>query len=279
METGSSVSWRLLGASVAGTRHQTLGRVCEDAHGYRLLADGGVALSVADGAGSAARAAEASAGAVQAALDTVEARFSDGDGLADPTWQETLLRDAIQAARSALIQRARLSPDVEVEREDDPGDSVALDARLRELATTFLLAVASRHGIAVVQIGDGAIIVSDRAGAVRVVTSPAHGEYLNETTFLTADDFLDRAQFFVSTEEDVRAVAILTDGLELVALNRATGEPHPPFFRPLWEFASQPNASEDELVRFLSSDRLKSYTDDDKTLVLAVRCITEQTGT
>jgi len=276
--TDSPDSWRLVGASVAGTRHQTLGRVCEDTHGYRYLADGSVALSVADGAGSAARAAEASARAVHAALEAVEAAYSGGDDLADPARQEALLRHAIQAARSALIQRT-LPTDDEPERGDGPVDFVALDERLRELATTFLLAVASRHGIAVVQIGDGAVVVSDREGVLRVVTKPAHGEYLNETTFLTADDFLDKAQFFVSTDEEIRAVAILTDGLEMVALNRATGEPHPPFFRPLWDFAGQPDAREEELVRFLSSDRLKPYTDDDKTLVLAVRCITEPTDT
>jgi len=56
------VSWRVLGASVRGVRHLRDGTPCQDAHAWRALPDGRVALAVADGAGSAAHA-EAGAGA------------------------------------------------------------------------------------------------------------------------------------------------------------------------------------------------------------------------
>ncbi|MGH2459590.1 MAG: PP2C family serine/threonine-protein phosphatase [Chloroflexota bacterium] len=264
-------AWRIVGASVAGTSHRSRGRPGEDAHGYRLLADGSLALGVADGAGSASRAAAASERAVQAALDFVEQAFADGRGCADSDATEDLLRDTFRAARQALV-------DLAAARSDPPPDdgeatgTLDPEARLRECATTLLFAIVAERRVVAGQIGDGAIVVGDGAGRARLLTGPDHGEYLNETAVLSAPDFLERVRFAVSDFDEPLTVAILTDGLEIVALNWATGQPHAPFFGPLWDFAGRPGAGSAELVAFLTSERLSRYTDDDKTLVLAVPC-------
>ncbi len=271
-----TVAWRVIGASVVGTSHRSRGRPCEDAHGHRLLADGGLALAVADGAGSAAHASTASARAVESALEFVEQAFAAGHRLAGPTESEDLLREAIQAARRALVDLASTAPDPRLD-DDAPLATVETEPRLADYATTLLLAIISPGRVAAAQVGDGAIVVGDGAGAVRALTRPDHGEYLNQTTFLTSSDFLERARFALSDGADLSAIALLSDGLEMVSLNWATGEPHAPFFSPLWDFAREPSAAASAIEEFLASDRLSAYTDDDKTLVLAVSCTTAPT--
>ena len=64
---------------------------------------------------------------------------------------------------------------------------------------------------------------------------------------------------------------MLTDGIQLLAVRYADNTAHEPFFEPLFEFAENPNSSNAELEEFLRSERVCERTDDDKTLVLAVR--------
>ena len=74
--------------------------------------------------------------------------------------------------------------------------------------------------------------------------------------------------------ESVRALAASTDGLLRLALRLPGGEPHAPFFRPLFDFAAtsrrgRPGATR---ARTLSGvGAVCARTDDDKTLVLAAR--------
>jgi len=74
--------------------------------------------------------------------------------------------------------------------------------------------------------------------------------------------------------ERIQEVALLTDGLQMLALNFAARKPHAPFFEPLFT-ALRGAVSPDDLVvplrAFLDSDAVNSRTDDDKTLVLATR--------
>src|SRR5205823_1951909 len=82
--------WRILGASVAGTSHRSRGLGCDDANAYRLLADGTAILAVADGAGSASRAAEGAACAVRSALLRVESGLQESTPCDEAGWCELL---------------------------------------------------------------------------------------------------------------------------------------------------------------------------------------------
>jgi hypothetical protein len=69
-------------------------------------------------------------------------------------------------------------------------------------------------------------------------------------------------------------MAMLTDGLQMIALDYATKKPHLPFFGPLFsKLRSATNADELEpsLRDFLGSSRVNERTDDDKTLIVATR--------
>jgi hypothetical protein len=69
----------------------------------------------------------------------------------------------------------------------------------------------------------------------------------------------------------------MSDGLTRLALKRPNNEPHPPFFKPLFAFVESSASSNDgaqatdALTEFLTSPRVCERTDDDKSLVLALR--------
>ncbi len=242
-------SWRVFGASVVGTRHQQAGRGCEDAHCYRVL-DQVALLAAADGASSAPRAAEGSTRAVEAALSSLDGSVS----ATPPTDRDGWLRVVDRAMVDAL----------------DALRALAADGNLRDFDTTLLLSIVAPDWLVAAQVGDGAI-VAQVAEQLTSLTLPSHGEYVNETIFLTSADYQRGVQRHVRSDvREVQGVALLTDGLEPLALNLPSGEPYGPFFEPLFKLAAGHDFSADEIASFLSSERVCQRVDDDRTLLLAV---------
>ena len=128
------------------------------------------------------------------------------------------------------------------------------------------------------QIGDGAIVVGGEgveaddssAAPYRLVFQPDSGEYVNETSFLTQSDFAERIQV-VHLAARIEELAVLSDGLQRLALDLARGRPYPSFFLPM--FAAPTRAPTRCRGRWSSSSirRASTRTDDDKTLILAQR--------
>jgi hypothetical protein len=143
---------------------------------------------------------------------------------------------------------------------------------LRDYARTLCAAVITARQSVFFQIGDGAI-VARRSGAFGVVFWPQSGEYLNTTSFLTSADFRERLQVCV-VDGEFADVALLTDGVERLALQFDAQTSHAPFFRPLFaavRAAQDADALTEDLKRFLESDSVTIKNDDDKTLLLACR--------
>jgi hypothetical protein len=108
-------------------------------------------------------------------------------------------------------------------------------------------------------------------GELWAATRPQRGEYANEAYFLTMDDALEYVDV-QAYRQQVNALAASTDGLLRLALRLPGGEPHGPFFSPLFEFAAEAGSvaeAQAQLVHFLDSSQVCARTDDDKTLVLA----------
>lgn len=243
-------AWHVVGASVQGTAHARLGVPCQDAHAWRIMPDDTLVLAVADGAGSAGRSLEGAQVAVQAALHAL----TDGLEAREPLPAEALLRDAFLRARESVAALAA-----------DSGTP------LPQFATTLMAALVTTDGLNVASLGDGALI-ADAGEELRMASAPPQkGEYANETHFLTQDGALDVVQV-ARFDGPVRAVAATTDGLMRLALRLPDYLPHAPFFQPLFAFAANGHdGAADELAAFLASERVAARTDDDKTLVIAVR--------
>jgi hypothetical protein len=160
----------------------------------------------------------------------------------------------------------------ELARERIDAEAATLDVPARDFASTLCVAILSSSGSCFFQIGDGAIVL--KSGEVcGAVFWPDSGEYVNTTTFITSNDYRDRLKFFV-TERNYSNVALFTDGIERLALQFDTLTPHTPFFAPLFQALHTLDnwqSLEDQLGAFLSSESVCKRSDDDKSLIVAVR--------
>ena len=240
--------WKVLGASVEGSGHRRDNTGCQDAHAWTVVGPETLVAAVADGAGSAPRSAEGSRNAADFAVEYIAWRLSEED-VAEPS---ELVLDAMEATRRRLLRYAR--------GETRP---------LRDFATTLAIVIATPDRVVAAQVGDGAVVVGNRDGALDGLANGEPQEYLNETTFLTSRQW--RAACTVGeAATQVEALALLTDGLGLLALDLADGNrPHAPFFNPLLGSVREGGIGKEALERFLGSERVANRTDDDVTLVLA----------
>jgi hypothetical protein len=213
-----------------------------------------------DGAGSASRSLDGATLAVDRFLrDFGEASSRSGlDAITKEFVEDWLSR--LRAEISESAEAADLSP--------------------REFACTVLGAVIGPDRAAFFQIGDGAMVVSNRAEPDDYgwVFWPQHGEFANQTNFVTQDNALEVLEF-ESEERCVDEVAIFTDGIERLVLDLREKTAHAPFFRTLfrWLVKTEPAVVDDKIPtsevigRYLGSEQVNGRTDDDKTLILASR--------
>jgi serine/threonine protein phosphatase PrpC len=246
--------WRVAGASVAGSSHEKLGAVCQDSHAWKALPNGILVLAAADGAGSASAA---EIGSSIAARESVKVAVDVLGGAGDSPSDE-LLKDALDRCFDAALQTVN----AEAGKRGIPS---------RELATTLIVAAVGRTFAAAAQIGDGAMVAADREQNIFSITTPQCGEYINEVTFLTSPKAAESRQFGVRRTAIAHA-AVLTDGVQMLALRMPEGQAHAPFFAPLFRFNAAEedvSASEEKLRSFLRSDRVRMRADDDLTILLA----------
>lgn len=243
--------WRVAAASVLGTSHQKTGQLCQDAHCWETLPGGILVAAVADGAGSASLG---KVGAIVGAQTAVETIASAALPHTDTSAWKSLLISALAAAKVAVEAEAG-----------------ACKTAARELATTLIVVVATPELIAAAQIGDGVAVASDRTGNLTALTTPQRGEYANETTFLVSPQAIESAQVNVWYGTTAK-IALLSDGLQMLALEMNQSKPYVPFFSPLFRFLAQiadETTAKQQLVGFLRSPRIAERTDDDLTLLLA----------
>jgi len=248
-----SRGWKYAAASVIGTSHlKSSDGECQDSHCFRYDSERDLFVcAVSDGAGSAVFSALGSQLASSLAVERVS-KAPD-----EVLHQPELARDTLTTIRDELINKAE-----------------GAGARLRDFASTLLVAIIHASTVTFWQIGDGAMCFRFRGeDHFNYAFWPAKGEYANVTQFITDENFLDEVEFD-STCADIVDLAVFTDGLERLALDFKAGEAHTKFFTGLFSYlhAQSPGHLidiESKLAQFLSSDRVNSKTDDDKTLVLA----------
>lgn len=255
---GCPQRWRVAAASVRGAGHEKRGEPCQDAHFWQALpgeagGSGVLLAAVADGAGSASLAEVGSSIAARSAVEALCASPLPSGDEHDEGWK-VWLASALRAARA------------EVEAE-----AARRQVEASELATTLIVVAAAPELVAAVQVGDGALVVSDGRGNITALTVPQSGEYINETTFLVSPNALESAQVVVWRQAATQ-LALFSDGLQMLALAMPQGAPHEPFFAPVFRFAAgacDEQAAGERLARFLASPRIRERTPDDVTLLLA----------
>jgi len=245
--------WRVLSASVQGSTHERQGLPCQDAHLWKLVSPDTLIIAVADGAGSARYAHEGAWFAVRAMVEFLRRQSrSSLVGREGGEWRALAVR-AVEAVRHSLAEQAKRR-------------RVALS----DFASTLIGVVVMPQAVAVVQIGDGAVVLEDTQGQLYLLTHTRVGEYLNETVFLTSRDALQYARF-EWWKGEAKHLAVFTDGLELLAIRFSDAMPHAPFFKPLFQWVDSPKVTKQRLETFLRSAKVRDRTGDDLTLVLVGR--------
>jgi serine/threonine protein phosphatase PrpC len=264
VSAGLAGVWTAVGATALGTAHIKQGLPCQDALQYTTLAGGSLLAVVADGAGTAELSEMGSRCAVDTALSWLVGKLEQDAPEECCAWLE-LFAETFRQAREAVLRLA-----------DEQGETP------RSFATTLTCAAATSDRLVVGQIGDGAVVGRGINGKLFTITHMQRGEYANETNFLTQDDALEQVIIDV-IDEPIDGLAVMSDGLTRLALNLPSKEPHAPFFQPLFAFVEagaknlNGNQAEKKLAAFLASERVCLRTDDDKSLLLAVRAPEDST--
>ncbi len=248
--------WKTVHASVAGTSHALAGTPCQDSCRVRQFQLNGVPALIAvcsDGAGSAKHSERGSFVICEQLITIVETELNAGLNLDDLT-RET-----------AVEWCARI-------RDVMKGVSHQIGCELRDLAATLLGALVLPEHACFFQIGDGAI-VAQYGDLYEVVFWPQSGEYINTTNFLTDEQFDTKLEFRVQRTTETSGLAMFTDGLERLILQYSDRTVHTPFLDPMFQSLANHDAVEliEPMKSFLSSQQVNDRTDDDKSLILALR--------
>lgn len=245
--------WIWIAASRCGTSHAQNGERRQDA--YRVVsAEAGILIAVAcDGAGSARYGRHGAALAARV-LSTHAERWVQRHTLIPTPIVVELWVAEVRLKIVATADRKGCVPE--------------------DFATTLVMTVTDGRSTIVAHVGDGAVVVREKvAGSLKALSWPHSGDYAATTFFLT--DAILNLRIDVIDDLPIDRVALFTDGLERLALDFTTQQPHGRFFETMFaSVAPGPSPGRNivrsgQLADFLDCDAVTSRTDDDKTLILA----------
>lgn len=255
------MAWRYAASSVTGTSHKASDTDCQDAHRCADLigpnGNSALAVVVSDGAGSAQAGAIGAAIVTSGLLARAEIWVADGRATTD-------------------LNRGTFLSWLDGVRESIAEDAGVRDLEMRDYAATLLFALVDDHASVFAQIGDGALVTSDTSADWAAQFWPQHGDYANQTYFVTdlpAHGRLDFAHGLYPVHE----LAVFTDGLERVLLDFAERRAHVPVFEKMLHPLRDSNGSghvdglSAALTAYLTSAPIIARADDDLTLVIASR--------
>lgn len=240
---------RVFGAAVIGPLHVQMNLPCQDACCYQVLSSNAIVIAVADGLGSASASDAGAKLAVESAVKAMVEASVEGIGS-----HEDIVRYAVSAARSALQDRAAVTP-----------------CELRDLACTLILAFLAESHLAVAHIGDGAV-VAQAEGQLHLVSAPGDSEFTNEVVPLTSTDW-EKEVRITSLTSHIDSIAVFTDGCQRAAFRKSENglEAFDRFFNPIFAYARDLLDIEEgakDIEALLASKKICENSDDDKTLVV-----------
>lgn len=252
--------WTFGAASVRGISHVKNGTRLQDAKRcFEVVdADGASVFCavVSDGAGSASHGGEGASIVCRTMAEALRSNFATGSREMP---SEELVWDWVDQVRDRIIHAASL-------RSLSP----------RDFAATMVLAVTDGNRTVTAHVGDGAVVARSEAEQNWLLLSESeNGEYASTTYFVT-DSGTPRLRV-AEHDEKIDAIFLFSDGIENQVLDSATNEPYENFFTPMVKpFISSKALGRDDflsgrLSAYLDSEKFAEHTDDDKTLVIAVK--------
>jgi hypothetical protein len=255
--------WLITSAVVQGKSHLDSGVPCQDACHAATTADGRwLVAAVSDGAGSAPRSREASAFVARHVASALIAETAKIEARGPGVWLKDRVHAIVIEAREQLRE---MGPDI------------------AEFHCTLLGVLLGPTGGFFFHVGDGAALASSAGlqetsgkAALKlwrkvILSEPENGEYVNETYFITQDDW-DKHLRSLVLPDDIDIIALMTDGAMPFVIQK--GRPYAPFIDPvIAKLLDTPDPQERQatLESYLASPATYGITGDDKTLFIAIR--------
>ena len=215
-------------------------------------------MAVSDGAGSARYSHHGSRAACVAGVASLTRQLHRNPAI---SVKEHLMRSALQRA----VRSARRSVmEVAKGAYGAPGP-----ANVNEFACTLMLTLAGARLVGVAHVGDGCVVAGN-GDEWLLLSEPDNGEFANETRFLTNPRNLPRIT--VTAGSDIGCVAVITDGLQDVALSGGRS-PYERFWTPLYRALNRSSSPDshavlDTLLRKVAD---AGKATDDCTIAVCVR--------
>lgn len=248
---------KLIKCSLRGQKHKRREQPCEDSAAY-LEKNGVIAVSVADGAGSA-KYSEARYGSQVVSETVCKLLTGHFDELFEMANEFELRRIIEVVCKKALEEKAK---------------SLGLDS-YETMASTLLAVAVSKKRVIAVQIGDG--VIGRLCGNVpEALTMPQNGEFIGTTFFITQDDSYAYLQVRRFICNNTSHLFLMTDGISDIIYNEANGS----FSNGLFKMISftEDSSGEEGLAAFVSENIVNAVqTSDDSTI--AILCLDEKAAT
>lgn len=261
MSVAGNFDWQWVGASATGTRHLNSQEYCQDhATAFEVKCSEEETTFVAivsDGAGSTKLGGIGSAITCNVLARCVRNHLRGGNSISCVS--DEIVLEWVEQARSQISTAAENR-----------------NSEVREFAATLVMAIIGTEHACFIQIGDGACVFNTHDDQTfKIPIWPMQGEYASTTYFITDQNGVHLKR--VPITASIKQLAVFTDGIEKLALvpkdTCADDKFLDALFQPFSDFENNGrNKKFSKLLRdWLDSKQICEKTDDDKTLILAVR--------
>ena len=269
-------SWQVYGASSIGKSHIDSNLPNQDSI-YLQKNEHSIAAVVCDGAGSA-KFSQAGAAFFSQSIGKMLLSLGVGLSVSHSVSISGIAFDLVQVKQQIIEQLSQIRLDLQ--------SQLPAESSLRDYHTTFTgLLIHSNHQAILVQIGDSPLITSqfvvrhphiDYFTNLQVYGDDSKNEYVNETHFITQDNW----QSFLRVEpidlSQVDCLALMSDGCADLVFEGASVTPkiYRPFFGNLLFNLTQSQSSQQGsaiIEQALSNPATYRLTGDDKSLVVLLK--------
>mgnify|MGYP002712647428 CR=1 FL=1 len=269
-------SWQVYGASSIGKSHIDSNLPNQDSI-YLQKTEHGIAAVVCDGAGSA-KFSQAGAAFFSQSIGKMLLSLGVSHSVSVGVSHRGIAFDLVQVKQQIIEQLSQIRLDLQ--------SQLTAESSLRDYHTTFTgLLIHSNHQALLVQIGDSPLITSqfvvrhphiDYFTNLQVYGDDSKNEYVNETHFITQDNW----QSFLRVEpidlSQVDCLALMSDGCADLVFEGASVTPkiYRPFFGNLLFNLTQSQSSQQGsaiIEQALGNPATYRLTGDDKSLVVLLK--------
>lgn len=276
LQSSVQSSWQVYGASSIGKSHIDSNLPNQDSI-YLQKTEHGIAAVVCDGAGSA-KFSQAGAAFFSQSIGKMLLSLGVSHSVSVGVSHRGIAFDLVQVKQQIIEQLSQIRLDLQ--------SQLPAESSLRDYHTTFTgLLIHSNHQALLVQIGDSPLITSqfvvrhphiDYFTNLQVYGDDSKNEYVNETHFITQDNWQSFLRVEAIDLSQVDCLALMSDGCADLVFEGASVTPkiYRPFFGNLLFNVTQSQSSQQGsaiIEQALGNPATYRLTGDDKSLMVLLK--------